>query len=186
MEASDVIIRGFNSQKNHSTKIVQFQISDANDSERFNCQNILVVEDFQLPKLKQHPTDNIGKCFQINEITLTTLSDLQVEVLIGCDLYSLIVARSVKEGPPNAPTAVETKLGWSIPGPSNRNVHGKFLLSTVRKQRFFGKPTWDPSEMSRKTSFLNADIEGMFMQVDVRAKIAEIFVFFGQTMNLKN
>ena len=61
METSDVIIGGFNSQKNHSTKSVQFQISDANDSERFNCQNILVVENFQLPKLKEHPTDIIRK-----------------------------------------------------------------------------------------------------------------------------
>ena len=42
METSDVIIRGFNSQKNLSTKTVQFQISDANNSERFNFQNILV------------------------------------------------------------------------------------------------------------------------------------------------
>ena len=117
METSDVIIRGFNSQKNHSTKTVQFQISDANDSERFNCQIILVVEDFQLPKLKEHPTDIIRKYPHLNEITLTTLADLQVEVLNGCDLYSLIVARSVNEGPPNAPTAVDTKLGWSFAGP---------------------------------------------------------------------
>ena len=48
---------------------------------------------------------------------MTTLADLQVEVLIECDLYSLIVAKSVKEGQPNAQTAVETKLGWSIAGP---------------------------------------------------------------------
>ena len=50
-------------------------------------------------------------------MTLATLANLQVEVLIGCDLYSLIVARSVKEGPPNAPTAMEPKLGWFIAGP---------------------------------------------------------------------
>ena len=111
METSDVFIRRFNSQKNHSTQTVQFQISDANNSEGFNCQNILVVEDFQLPKLKEHPTDITRNYPHLNEITLTTLADLQVEVLLGCDLYSLIVARSVKEGPPNAPTAVETKLG---------------------------------------------------------------------------
>ena len=116
METSDVIIREFNSQKNYSIKTVQFQISDANDSEHFKCQNILVVEDFQLPKVKGHPTDIIRKYPNLNEISLTTLADLQVEVLIGCDLYSLIVARSVKESPPNAPTTVETKLGWSIAG----------------------------------------------------------------------
>ena len=93
METSDVIIRGYNSQKNHSTTTVQFQISDANDSERFTCQNILVVEDFHLPKLKEHPTDIIRKYPHLNEITLTTLADRQVEVLqVGCDLYSLIVA----------------------------------------------------------------------------------------------
>ena len=96
MVTSDVIKRGFNSQKNYSTKTVQFQISDANDSERFNCQNILVVEDFQLPKLKEHPTDIIRKYPHLNELTLTTLADLRVEVFIGCDLHSLIVARSVK------------------------------------------------------------------------------------------
>ena len=52
METSDVTMRGFNCQNNHSTKTVQFQILYANDSERFNCQHFLVVEDFQLPKLK--------------------------------------------------------------------------------------------------------------------------------------
>ena len=114
MDTSDVTIRGFNSQKNHSTKTVHFQIYEANDFEPFNCQNILVIEDFQLPKLKEHPTDFIREYPHLNRITLTTLTKLQVEVLIGCDLYSLIVARCVREGPPNAPTAVETKLGWSI------------------------------------------------------------------------
>ena len=57
METPDLTIRGINSQKNHLTETVQFQISDAIDMERFNCQNILVVEDFQLPKVKEHPTD---------------------------------------------------------------------------------------------------------------------------------
>ena len=67
--------------------------------------------------MEEHPTDIVKKYTDLSEITLTTLANLQVEVLIGCDLYSLIVARSVKEGPPNAQTAAETKLGWSIAGP---------------------------------------------------------------------
>ena len=61
METSSVAIRGFNSQKNQSTRTVQFQISAANNSQRFSCQNILIVEDFQLPKLKEHATDIIRK-----------------------------------------------------------------------------------------------------------------------------
>ena len=53
METSGVIIRGFNSRKNHSTKTVLIKIFDSTDSERFNCQNILVVEDFQLTIFKK-------------------------------------------------------------------------------------------------------------------------------------
>ena len=61
METSDVTIREFNSQKNPSTKTVQFQVSDADYSERFNYPNVLVVEEFQLPKLTEHPTYIIRK-----------------------------------------------------------------------------------------------------------------------------
>ena len=66
MESSDVIRRGFYSPNNHSTMTVHFQILDANDSGRFSCQNILVVEDFELPKLKEDPTDIIKKYHHLN------------------------------------------------------------------------------------------------------------------------
>ena len=52
METSDVTMRGFNSRKNSSIKTVPFHISDTTDSERFNCQNIMVVDDFHLTNLK--------------------------------------------------------------------------------------------------------------------------------------
>ena len=43
---------------------------------------MLVIENFKLPKLKKHPTDIISKNPHLNEETLTTLTNLQVEVLI--------------------------------------------------------------------------------------------------------
>ena len=51
----------------------------------------------------------------------------------GCDRCSLEVVKSVKEGPPNGPTAVETQLGWSMVGP--HPIH-PWKLSTVN-----GTPT---------------------------------------------
>ncbi|XP_076236255.1 uncharacterized protein LOC143180421 [Calliopsis andreniformis] len=39
-----------------------------------------------------------------------------IDVLLGADAYSLILREGVKRGPPNAPVAQETALGWILTG----------------------------------------------------------------------
>ncbi|KAF0310959.1 hypothetical protein FJT64_018198 [Amphibalanus amphitrite] len=53
-----------------------------------------------------------------------------LEVLLGADVIELIVAREVIDGPPGAPCAVRTLLGWTVTGrapdqnlPVNKDVH---------------------------------------------------------------
>ena len=43
-----------------------------------------------------------------------------VEVLLGADMFELIVPREVVEGPAGTPCAVRTLLGWTVTGRSRQ------------------------------------------------------------------
>ena len=59
-----------------------------------------------------------------DEVSWPHLADIQlpnethgrVEVLLGADVFELIVPREVVEGPPETPCAVRTLLGWTVTG----------------------------------------------------------------------
>ena len=47
---------------------------------------------------------------------MPVFGDVKPMILIGQDNCHLIVARSVREDPPNMPVASQTKLGWTLDG----------------------------------------------------------------------
>ena len=46
------------------------------------------------------------------------LNNLNVEALLGCDMYALIIAREIREGNTEQPIAVRSRLGWTVAGPN--------------------------------------------------------------------
>ena len=55
-------------------------------------------------------------------------SSLPVDVLIGSDYYWQLVTGSVCRGA-NGPTAVHTKLGWVLSGPSSHDKPGRYSMN---------------------------------------------------------
>ena len=71
-----------------------------------------------------------GKWPHLADLDLPSATRGPVEVLLGADVIELIVAREVIDGPPGAPCAVRTLLGWTVTGrapyqnlPVNKDVH---------------------------------------------------------------
>ena len=86
-------IKGFNAAQTINSTVVDLQISDIENRKTHNCRNVYVVDNDQLPTVKEHPkqiADNYG---HLRDIQLPHLSNLNVEALLGCDKYALIIAR---------------------------------------------------------------------------------------------
>ena len=49
---------------------------------------------------------------------MSQLNNLNVEALLGCDMYALLIAREIREGNTEQPIAVRSRLGWTVAGPN--------------------------------------------------------------------
>ena len=86
-------IKGFNATQTINSTVVDLQISDIENRETHKWRNVYVVDNDQLPTVKEHPkqiADNYG---HLRDIQLPQLKNLNVEALLGCDMYALIIAR---------------------------------------------------------------------------------------------
>ena len=91
-------IKGFNATQTINSTVVDLQISDIENRETHKWRNIYVVDNDQLPTVREHPkqiADNYG---HLRVIQLPQLNNLNVKALLGCDMYALIIAREIQEG----------------------------------------------------------------------------------------
>ena len=72
----------------------------------------------------------------LEDLDLKQTTSDEIEVLLGTDVFSLIVPREIREGPPGSPSAVRTRLGWiasnRLPGGYKRDenvIHVNFIHS---------------------------------------------------------
>ena len=93
------------------------EISNLEDDERYNIKQIYVVENINLPKLRDHPGDIARKYDNLGHVKMATLDNLQVTVLIGQEKINLISPVRVEHGPLSAASASFFKFGWTISGP---------------------------------------------------------------------
>ena len=111
-------IKGFNATQTINSTVVDLQISDIENRETHKWRNVYVVDNDQLPTVKEHPkqiADNYG---HLRDIQLPQLNNLNVEALLGWHMYALIIARESREGNTEQPIAVRSRLGWTVAGPN--------------------------------------------------------------------
>ena len=111
------VLEGANETDTKTCYTTSTEISNLEDDERYDLKQIFVVENINLPKLKEHPGDISRKYDHLRHVNMPTLDNLQVTVLIGQDNINLISPVKVEQGPPSAPSASLFKLGWTISGP---------------------------------------------------------------------
>ena len=114
---NDLVLTTVNGKERLRSRRVKFSIHSATNDEK---REILVRDAQTTPTL--NVTNHALDCF--DEVNWPHLADVQlpnktrgpVEVLLGADMFELIVPREVVEGPPGTPCAVRTLLGWTVTG----------------------------------------------------------------------
>ena len=112
-----LVLEGANGTDTKTCYTTSTEISNLEDDERYNLKQIYVVENINLPKLREHPGDIARKYDHRRHVNMPTLDNLQVTVLIGQDNINLISPVRVEQGPSSAPSASLFNLGWTISGP---------------------------------------------------------------------
>ena len=98
------------------------------------------------PLLYQPVTPSIGSHDQLMSLELADSADvnsrLPVDVLIGCDHYWELVTGSICHNE-RGPTAIHTKLGWVLSGPTNTPIieHTSSCTVTTHSLRADSQPT---------------------------------------------
>ena len=88
-------IKGFNATQTMNSTVVDLQLSDIEDRETHNWRNVYIVDNDQLPTVKEHPKQIADKYGHLKDIKMPQLNNLNVEALLGCDMYALIIAREI-------------------------------------------------------------------------------------------
>ena len=115
-------IKGFNATQTINSIAVDLQISDIENRETHKWRNVYVVDNDQLPTVKEHPkqiADNYG---HLRDIQLPQLNNLNAEASLGCDMYALIIAREIRKRNTEQPIAVRSRLGWTVAGPNQHST----------------------------------------------------------------
>ena len=111
-------IKGFNATQTINSTVVDLQLSDIENRETHKWRNVYIVDNDQLPTVKEHPKQIADKYGHLRDIQMPQLNNLNVEALLGCDMYALIIAREIREGNTEQPIAVRSRLGWTVAGPN--------------------------------------------------------------------
>ena len=102
-------------QTDSSSQRIQLKIKGRNVTGPFFNVNARAVKSLRLPT--QSVSESLlSKCPHLREVDVPVFGDVKPMILIGQDNCHLIVARSVREDPPNMPVASQTKLGWTLDG----------------------------------------------------------------------
>ena len=103
-------------QQSHSnSRRVNLAISGAS-GEKFDLCNVRTVSDLRLPCTTVDIARIKSSWQHLAHVSVQQLSSSSPQLLIGQDNIHLTISREVLEGPPNAPVASRTKLGWVIHG----------------------------------------------------------------------
>ena len=115
-------IKGFNATQTINSTVVDLQISDIENRETHKWRNVYVVDNDQLPTVKEHPKQTADNNGHLRDIQLPQLNNLNVEALLGCNMYALIMASEIREGNTEQPIAVRSRLGWTVAGPNQHST----------------------------------------------------------------
>ncbi|CAG7723450.1 unnamed protein product, partial [Allacma fusca] len=95
---------------------VSLSISSGKGEDIYPLNNVHTMSDLSLPVQSVNFPQLRKKWNYLTKVVVKSLSEAKPQILIGQDNYHLIAPREIVEGPPNAPLATRTKLGWVIYG----------------------------------------------------------------------
>jgi hypothetical protein len=101
-----------------SSQRVCLKISGSDETRVIHEVNgVWVVDRLNLPVVNVDMTKEKSKWSHLKELDLPSVKGKQVTLLLGSDAIDLIKPLEVRTGPPGAPHALNTALGWTTVGP---------------------------------------------------------------------
>ena len=112
-----LVLEGANGTDTKICYTTSTEFSNLEDDERYNLKKIYVMENINLPKLREHPGDITRKYYHLRHVNMPTMDNPQVTVLIGQVNVNLISSIRMEQGPLSTPSASLFKFGWTFSGP---------------------------------------------------------------------
>ena len=118
-------IGGFHESKSLKANIVLVGIHTfCNITESFTINHTFVLPSFDLVDVDTPFLNALcQQCPHLQGINFPQLLNNPIGLILGQNNFDLITARTVFKGPPNAPRAVLTNIGWNIGGPHESRYH---------------------------------------------------------------
>ena len=122
---------------NYESMSCDITVSNLDDDVSFSLSNVFSIENIPVKPndLSVTVDEKMRSSPHLHDVQLNSLSHSSVGLLIGADVPELFCIYSARKGPPGAPCAIETPLGWSLLGPSlspSRENNCKVNFITMR------------------------------------------------------
>ena len=85
----------------------------ANPTNPFTVSQARTVESLNLPKISIEMSKEKNRWPHLADLPLPPVKDVDITVLLGADVFDLIVPLEIRTGPKGTPRAVRTALGWT-------------------------------------------------------------------------
>jgi hypothetical protein len=109
-----MMLNGIQHRSSVFSKKVNFDISSSqNPNQRWTVDQVRIVERLNLPKVKVDMPKEKTRWPHLVDLPLPPIDGNRVTVLLGADVFDLIVPLEVRTGPKGTPRAVRTALGWT-------------------------------------------------------------------------
>ena len=105
---------------------MDLEISVCHATKRHPWKKVVVMDNPQIPQLRTNQSKTIASYNHLKVIEFPEISNQKVSVLLGLDVFNLIVGRELITGPPNTPTGVKCLLGWYVTGPHSKSTPNEF------------------------------------------------------------
>ena len=140
-------IEGLNATQAINSTVVDLQLSDIENKETHKWRNFYAVDNDQLPTVEKHPKQIGNKNGHLRDIQMPQLNNLNVEALLGGDMYALIIAREYREGNTEQLITVRNCRGWTVAGPNQHSspTNDVYFCKTCEshdQQRFEDVKSW--------------------------------------------
>lgn len=125
-------------------------ISAEKGGRRYDLDNVYCVQDLDLPSQTVNPIELGERYSHLRRVPIPTMKDAKPMMLIGLDQASFLLGTRNRRGNDDQPTAIKTRLGWTVFGraakepvvtsvfsarkPRMRNLHHSLAGTEERRQ----------------------------------------------------
>ena len=108
-----MVLNGILQRNSVLTKKVSFEVSPRDSPQRWMVEQAKTVDNLNLPNTKVDMSKEKSRWPHIADLPLPYIDASRVTVLLGADVFDLIVPQEIRTGPNGTPRAVRSALGWT-------------------------------------------------------------------------